>query len=99
MVHCASIADHLVQCVSLCSSNCGDAEMKLAEVMAEFGEFDVALVRELLQDQGGDVLEVRVCLSVRPRCHASLVLVTLDLALQHPILKLFDDGLDANLHP
>ena len=36
----------------------------MAGLMAEFGDFDEALIRELLQDQGGDVLEVRVYLGV-----------------------------------
>lgn len=40
------------------------AEAKLADLLEEFGEFDAALIRELLQDQGGDVLEVRVYLGV-----------------------------------
>ena len=52
-----------VACIILDNMN-GCAELKLAGLMEEYGEFDVALVRELLQDQGEDVLEVRVYLGV-----------------------------------
>lgn len=45
---------------------CTCAEAKLAGLMEEFGEFDEGLVRTLLEDQAGDVLEVRVYLGVSP---------------------------------
>lgn len=37
---------------------------KLAELQAEFEEFDAALLEALLEDQAGDLLEVRVYLGV-----------------------------------
>lgn len=40
------------------------AGAKLAGLMEEFEEFDEGLVRTLLEDQAGDVLEVRVYLGV-----------------------------------
>ena len=39
--------------------------MELAALSAEFPEFDKALMEGLLEDQGGDVDEVRIYLKVR----------------------------------
>ncbi|KAK9800861.1 hypothetical protein WJX73_001980 [Symbiochloris irregularis] len=46
-------------------------ESKMAGLIAEFGEFDEGLVRALLLDQAGDVLEVRVYLGKMRRAAAA----------------------------
>ena len=69
-VHCLLVASAYARHVS----GPGAAAEKMAALVADFPEYDEELLKCMLEDQSGDVLETRAVLRVRLHFHCKRVL-------------------------